>query len=164
MLVALRQNEQLRLDIVKKLLAGKGEEHEPPTYAKFSKRDLERANLVVRTFAPHLAAEIEVLIRVKYPGPRNRAGHPRDPLTERAALAFELLKRCRARRPAQIIHAILRDMGKHITEESIERDYRRRNRTRLVRVHHGFTEIPAGDLHRVLLWRLHSLSSTPPRP
>ena len=163
--MALRQDEQLRLDIVKKLLAGEGEESEPPSCPRFSKRDLERANSVVRTFAPHRAREIEVLIRVKYPGMRTRPGHPRDPMTERAALAFELLKRCRARRPAQTIHAILRDMGKHVMEESIERDYRRRNRARLVRAQGGFiTKIPAGDLHRVLLWRLHSLSSTPPRP
>ncbi len=155
-----RQNEQLRLDLVKRLLAGEGEQREPSPYPRLSKRDLERTNLVVRTLAPERATEIEFLIRVKYPRPRNMPGHPRDPMTERAALAFELLKCCRVRRPGQTVHGILKNMGKHITEESIEREYRRRNKLRLVRAPGGLiTQIPARDIHRVLLWRLYTLLS-----
>jgi hypothetical protein len=158
-----RQNERLRLALVKRLLAGEGEEREASSNTRFSKRDFERTSLVVRTFAPHLAPEIEFLIRVKYPRPRNTPGHPRDLMAEHAALAFELLKSCRVQRPAQTINAILKNMGKYITEESIERNYRRRNRVRLVRVPGGlFTQVPAGDIHRVLLWRLHSLLSLSP--
>lgn len=158
-----RRDEELRLRLVKRLLAGGGEEPEPPTYPKFSQRDFERAKLVVRTFAPHHAPEIELLISSNYRRPRNTPGHPRELMTERAALAFELLRCCRVRRPADTIHAILKNMGKHITEESIERNYRRRNTIRLVRVPAGFiTQIPAGDIHRILLWRLYSfLRDTP---
>ena len=81
-----RQNEQLRLDLVKRLLAGEDEQREASPYPKFSKRDIDRTNLVVRTFAPHHAPEIEVLIRVKYPRPFNLLGHPRDPMTEPSRL------------------------------------------------------------------------------
>ena len=155
-----RRNERLRLDLVTRLLGGEDEQGEAPPYPKFSKRDFDRTNLLVRAFAPHLALEIEFLLSIKCPRPFNSPGHPRDPLTERTALAFELLKCCRVRRPAQAIHVILKNMGKHITEESIERGYRRRNRVRLVRVRGGFvTQVPTGDIHRVLLWRLHSLFS-----
>jgi hypothetical protein len=155
-----QQNKELRLDLVKKLLAGEGDQSDLHFYPKFSSRDFERAALVVRTFAPHRAPEIELLIRFNYPRPRNMPGHPREPMTERAALAFELLKCCRVPRPAQTIHAILKTLGKHITEESIERNYRRRNKVRLVRVPGGvMTQIPASDLHRMLLWRLHCLFS-----
>src|SRR6266403_1366378 len=158
-----RQNEQLRLDLVKRLLAGEDEQREASPYTKFSKRDLERTNLVVQTFAPHRAPEIEFLIRIKYPRPGNMPGHPRDPMTDNAALAFELLRCCRVARPAQTVRAILKNMGKHITQESIERIYRRRNAGRVVRVGGGFiSEILRGDLHRVLLWRLHTLLSSSP--
>jgi len=157
-----RQNEQLRVALVKRLLAGEGEHSEPSHNTKFSKRDFDRTNLVVRTFAPHLASEIEFLIRVKYPRPRNTPGHPRDPMTERTALAFEFLKCCRVQHPAQTIHTILENMGKHITEESIERDYRRRNKARLGRGLAGFiTQVPARDVHRLMLWQLQCLLSTP---
>jgi hypothetical protein len=116
-----KQNEELRLGLVKRLLAGEGEERRLPTYPKLSKRDFERTRLVVRTFAPHHAQEIELLIHFNCPRPRNMPGHPRELMTERSALAFELLRCCRARRPAQTIHRILKNMGKHMTEESIER-------------------------------------------
>jgi len=163
LLDAPRQNEQLRQDLVKKLLTGEDEQREARAYSRFSKRDFERTSLVVRTFAPHLAPEIEFLIRVKYPRPRNTPGHPRDPMAERAALAFELLKSCYVRCPAETINSILNNIGKHITEESIERDYRRRNKVRLVRVPGGFfAQVPAGDIHRVLLWQLHALLSLSP--
>jgi hypothetical protein len=158
-----QRNEELRLSLVKKLLAGEGEDRGLSRYPKFSKRDFERTRLVVRTFAPHHAQEIELLIHFNYPRPRNMPGHPRELMTERSALAFELLRCCRARRPAQTIQTILKNMGKHITEESIERIFRRRNAGRVVRIAGGFiSQVPRGDLHRVLLWRLHSLLSLSP--
>src|SRR5947207_2052521 len=94
-----RRNQQLRLALVKRLLAGEGEQLKAVPQPTFSRRDFERTNLVVRTFAPHLAPEVESLIRVKYPRPRNTPGHPRDRMAERAALAFELLKSCSVPRP-----------------------------------------------------------------
>jgi hypothetical protein len=158
-----RQNEQLRLSLVERLLSGEGERREASPYPKLSKRDFERTKLVVATVAPHLTPEIEFLMKVNYRWPRNKTGHPRDPMSEDAALAFELLRSCRVRRPARTIQPILGKMGKQVTEESIERDYRRRNKGRLVRVPGGFvSQVPAGDIHRVLLWRLHSLLSLSP--
>lgn len=158
-----RQNGQLRLALVKRLLAGEGERREASPYPKLSKRDFERTKLVVATVAPRLTPEIEFLMTVNYRWPRNKTGHPRDPMTEDAALAFDLLRCCSVRRPARTIQSILEKMGKHVTAESIERDYRRRNKGRLVREAGGFlSQVPAGDLHRVLLWRLHSLLSLSP--
>jgi hypothetical protein len=158
-----RQNERLRLALVESLLAGEGERREVSVYPRLSKRDFERTKLVVATVAPHLTPEIELLMRVNYRWPRNTTGHPRDPMTERAALAFELLRCCRVRRPARTIQPILKRIGKHVTEESIERDYRRRNKGRVVRVPGGVvTQVPARDIHRILLWRLHSLLSLAP--
>jgi hypothetical protein len=161
-----QRNEELRLHLVKRLLAGGGEEPELPTYPKFSKRDFEQTKLVIQTFAPHHAPEIELLISVNYPRRRIMPGHPREPMTERAALAFELLRSCRVPHPSSTIHAILKSMGKHITEESIERNYRRRNTLRRVRIPGGFiTHVPAGDIHRILLWRLYSFfRDTPQQP
>jgi hypothetical protein len=43
-------------------------------------------------------------------------------MTERAALAFELLKCCSVRLPAGIINAILKNMGRYITDESVGRN------------------------------------------
>jgi hypothetical protein len=158
-----RQNEQLRLALVERLLAGEGERREVSVYPKLSKRDFERTQLVVATVAPHLTPEIELLMRVNYRWPRNTRGHPCDPMTERAALAFELLRCCRVRRPTRTIQPILKRIGKHVTEESIERDYRRRNNGRVVRVPGGVvTQVPARDIHRILLWRLHSLLASAP--
>jgi hypothetical protein len=154
-----RQNEQLRLALVERLLVGEDERREASPYPKLSKRDFERTKLVVATVAPHLLSEIEFLMTVNY-RPRNTKGRPHDPMTERFALVFELLRCCHVRRPARTIQSILEKMGKYVTKESIERNYRRRNKGRLVRVAGGFvTQVPAGDIHRVLLWRLHSLLS-----
>lgn len=161
LLDAPRQDEQLRLALVERLLAGEGEQR--PDYPKFSKRDLERTNLVVAAVAPHLAFQIELAIKLSYPRRNIVPGHPSDPMTERASLAFELLRCCRVRRPARTLKRILETLEKHVTEESIERNYRRRNKGRLVRVAGGFlSQVPPGDLHRVLLWRLQSLLSPSP--
>jgi hypothetical protein len=155
-----RQNEQLRLALGKRLLAGEGEQREVSCHTKFSDRDFVRTNLVVRTFAPHLVRKIECLIELNHPRPGNAPGHPREPMTERAALAFELLKCCGVRRPAETINAILKNLGRHITEESIERDYRRTRKVRSVRVRGAFiTLVPARDIHRLMLWRLHAMLS-----
>lgn len=53
-----RQNEQLRLALVERLLAGEGERREAFPYPKLSKRDFERTKLVVATVAPHLTSRL----------------------------------------------------------------------------------------------------------
>lgn len=156
-----RQNEQLRLGLAERLLAGEGDPREPSAYPRFSKRDLQRAKLVVATVAPHLAQRIELAIEFNQPR-RREPGHPRDPMTDRIVLAYELLMSCHQRSSARVIQGILAKMGKHITEKSVERTYRRRNANRAVRLANGFLiEVPRNDLHRVLLWRLQSLLSSP---
>lgn len=148
----------LRQKLLQKLLRGESERPEPVPLPRFTERDFKRIRKFVATAATPLSDWIEHAINIyelirASDEKQRRHGRPADPTTVRTALAVEFLKCCREKNPERNVGRERSAMGKAITEVSIRRDYFKQ------RHEFEFGGQLRGELRRLLLWRLHYMTS-----
>lgn len=135
-----QQDHSVRRALLERLLRAEREPSNDSRRSRFTSRDLQRAELVVKEAAPHLLDEIRFAIKVHRWNSANPRGRPFEQKTLTTALAVHFLKRCRQKSAEEEVANTLSSIGIHISVESVKRDYQRKKRSR--------------DLDSELLWWL----------